>query len=372
MKTGALVLAGGAGERMRPGGGACKPLVQVRGASLLERNVWMLIGAGLREIWVACAAHHHEIRHEVERLARAARPRGIAIEVLVEDTPLGTIGAAGLLRGRVSRLLSVNADNVTALDLGELLASHVQREADLTLASHVHLERLPYGELCVDGERVLAYREKPARKIRVCSAVCVLGDAALAVLDGATGLDELTRRLVVTGHNVRAFDHESPWIDVNQPADIARAAALVAGAPERFECWAPAPDVEVAGAVVMSGDRLLLEQRTAPEQVWDTPGGKLEPGESAAAALVRELREELGVSVAPGPLHACFDTLEPDGRVVRHHVFAPEVRRAEVRACDGQTLEWFELAALPAERSIVVVRSLIGAGLGVAVGVGHP
>ena len=94
VKTGALVLAGGAGERMRPGGGPCKPLVQIRGASLLERNLWMLIGAGLREIWVACAAHHHELHHEALRLARAARPRGIAIEVLVEETPLCTIGAA--------------------------------------------------------------------------------------------------------------------------------------------------------------------------------------------------------------------------------------------------------------------------------------
>jgi NDP-mannose synthase len=161
MKPGALVLAGGAGERMRDSGGACQPLVQVRGVSLLERNVWRLIGAGLREIWVACAAHHHAIRREVERLARAARPRGIAIEVLVEDTPLGTIGAAGLLRGRVAQVLAVNADNVTALDLGALLASHVQSAADLTLASHVHVERLPYGELCVDGDRVLAIARSP-------------------------------------------------------------------------------------------------------------------------------------------------------------------------------------------------------------------
>jgi 8-oxo-dGTP diphosphatase len=193
--------------------------------------------------------------------------------------------------------------------------------------------------------------------------VGVLGEAALAVVEGALGLDELTRRLVVTGHNVRAFHHESPWIDVHQPADVARAAALVAGAPDRFECWSPAPDVERAGAIMMSGGRLLLEHRLAPHRVWDTPGGTLAPGESAAAALVRELREELGVNVAPGPRHACFDTLEPDGRIVRHHVFTPEVRRAEVRARDGQTLAWFELAALPAEHSSVVVRSLIGAGL---------
>jgi NDP-sugar pyrophosphorylase family protein len=361
MNAGALVLAGGAGSRMRVGGGPSKPLVEVRGASLLERNLCWLIGAGAREIWVACAAHDDGVRAEVDRLARAARHRGVAIEPLIEHQPLGTIGAAALLRGRVPRVLSVNVDNLTALDLREMVARHVESGADLTLASHVHVVRLPYGELRIDGDRVLAYREKPARETWVCSAVCVLEGEALAAIDGPIGLDELARRRIDAGRDVRAFAHAAPWIDINQPADIARAAALIGG-DERFERWARSPDVEVVGAIVMGRGKLLLEERTAPERTWDTPGGKLEPGESPAEALVRELREELGVAVEPGPVRACFDALEPGGRVVRHHVFTPELRRAEIRACEGQTLEWFALAALPAVRASVVMRSLIAAG----------
>jgi len=55
----------------------------------------------------------------------------------------------------------------------------------------------------------------------------------------------------------------------------------------------------VAGAVIREG-RVLLAQRTRPADLaglWELPGGKVEPGESAEAALVRELREELGVEV---------------------------------------------------------------------------
>ncbi|MGI5480913.1 (deoxy)nucleoside triphosphate pyrophosphohydrolase [Streptomyces lavendofoliae] len=60
--------------------------------------------------------------------------------------------------------------------------------------------------------------------------------------------------------------------------------------------------VVVAGAVFDEG-RLLAARRSAPPELagrWELPGGKLEPGETAPQALVRELREELGVETEPG------------------------------------------------------------------------
>ncbi|MEV4972646.1 (deoxy)nucleoside triphosphate pyrophosphohydrolase [Streptomyces scopuliridis] len=59
--------------------------------------------------------------------------------------------------------------------------------------------------------------------------------------------------------------------------------------------------VVVAGAVYDRG-RLLAARRSAPPDVagrWELPGGKLEPGETPEQALVRELREELGVETEP-------------------------------------------------------------------------
>ena len=54
------------------------------------------------------------------------------------------------------------------------------------------------------------------------------------------------------------------------------------------------------GAAIVREGRLLAARRTTPAGVagrWELPGGKVEPGESPGAALVREIAEELGCTV---------------------------------------------------------------------------
>lgn len=70
----------------------------------------------------------------------------------------------------------------------------------------------------------------------------------------------------------------------------------------------------VAAALVDEEGRVLLQQRPAGKALaglWEFPGGKLEPGETPEAALVRELHEELAITVAPDALEPAAFATEP-------------------------------------------------------------
>ena len=333
MTAGALIMAGGEGARMASVGVA-KPLVKLRGASLLERNLWAVLAAGIREVWIACRHDQAAILDEVARLATACDGRGVTLRPVVEAVPLGTIGAAAQLRGQVELLVTVNADNLTAISLGAMLARHARSGAALTLAAHDHVVRLPYGELVLASDRVLAYREKPEVHTCVASAICVLGPVALGAITGRTGLHELTARLVEAGARVLADRHAEPWIDINEPADLERAAQLVARDPDRFECWAAPPDLEVAGALVHDGG-LLLEHRA------DSPvghaGGKPSPANRRRA---RSPRARRGARARGGRARGAGAVRNARaGRArVPHTCVALEVARTRVRPREGQRL----------------------------------
>jgi 8-oxo-dGTP diphosphatase len=126
-----------------------------------------------------------------------------------------------------------------------------------------------------------------------------------------------------------------------------------------------APVLRVAAAVLIRDDgRVLLAQRlpgTPYPGYWEFPGGKLEGGESAHDALVRELDEELGISVTRAVPWLVQRYIYPHAHV-ELNFFRVFAWSGDPRGRDGQTLAWqtpgaFEVAPLlPA--NAVVLRSL--------------
>jgi 8-oxo-dGTP diphosphatase len=119
----------------------------------------------------------------------------------------------------------------------------------------------------------------------------------------------------------------------------------------------------VAVALINTEGRILLARRPEGKKMagmWEFPGGKIDPGETPEAALVRELREEIGIEVAPGDLapfvfasHAYenFHLLMP--------VFLCRRWHGKPTPREGQALAWVEPDRLveypmpPADRPLI-------------------
>ena len=100
----------------------------------------------------------------------------------------------------------------------------------------------------------------------------------------------------------------------------------------------------VAGALIDAHGRVLLQQRAAGRDMaglWEFPGGKVEPDERPEAALVRELKEELGIEIGEDRLEAAAFASAPLGE--RHLVlllYLCRVWSGEPRALDASALKW--------------------------------
>ncbi len=124
----------------------------------------------------------------------------------------------------------------------------------------------------------------------------------------------------------------------------------------------------VAGLILGEG-QVLITQRRADQALplqWEFPGGKVEPGEAPVAALVRELREEIGVEVAVGRIWDVLFHAYPAFDLVML-VYACRIVDGEPRAVEVADLRWLppgELPAwdiLPADRPLV--ERLVAEGL---------
>jgi 8-oxo-dGTP diphosphatase len=118
----------------------------------------------------------------------------------------------------------------------------------------------------------------------------------------------------------------------------------------------------VAGLIGENGKLLVCQRRRGDrfELMWEFPGGKLQTGETPAEALVRELREELGVDAVVGAeVFRARHRYAEMSEAIELIFFAVAAERAATRNIVFERMEWrtpetlSELNFLPADRELV-------------------
>ncbi len=98
----------------------------------------------------------------------------------------------------------------------------------------------------------------------------------------------------------------------------------------------------VAGLVFDADGRVLIAQRPTGKALagrWEFPGGKVAPGETAHAAIVRELREEIGIEAGDAERLMYYAAVYP-GRTIWLDVWVIRDWSGQPRGLDAQSLEW--------------------------------
>lgn len=123
------------------------------------------------------------------------------------------------------------------------------------------------------------------------------------------------------------------------------------------------PVIDVAAGIIWQENTFLVAQRTKSgpfENLWEFPGGKCETGENPEDCLIRELNEELGITVLQCSL---WQTIEHEYSELKYRVrlffFHVRAFSGETRAQENQVLRWvtpqeaLKLVFLPADQSIL-------------------
>lgn len=129
-----VIMAGGKGTRISGiASGIPKPMIDICGKPLLERQIDWLKAQGIRELTIIVG----HLGNKIREYFFDGRSFGVSINYVIEEVPLGTAGGLYHLKFEDNRpILLINGDIMIDINLKKLLEYHYKKHADITLLTH--------------------------------------------------------------------------------------------------------------------------------------------------------------------------------------------------------------------------------------------
>lgn len=215
----AVILAGGVGARLRPYTTVLpKPLMPVGNYPIAETLVRQLQHHGVREI-IFAVGYLHQL---IEAYFGDGTKWGVRIKYLHEDQPLGTAGPLAKISDFSEPLLVLNGDILTDLNFAELYQSHLDSNADISIASFDKPVKIDLGVLATDETGSLTdYIEKPEYCFKVSMGIYVFSPSVLSFIppDERFDFPDLVKKLLNLNRNIQTYPFRGLWLDIGRTED---------------------------------------------------------------------------------------------------------------------------------------------------------
>jgi dTDP-glucose pyrophosphorylase len=222
----AVIMAGGEGMRLRPiTENIPKPMVDIGGMPLLERQIERLAKAGLTRVYLSV----NYLSHIIAEYFGDGSKFGLEIRYLREKEKLGTGGALSLLPERPDGpIVVMNGDILTTSDFGSLNAFHINHAADVTVAAVDYHIQIPFGVINNQGPYVTGLAEKPSQRFLCNAGIYVVSPSALDLIPHGKpfNMTDLINACLSQNRAVSVFPVHEYWSDIGTPADLDKARNL--------------------------------------------------------------------------------------------------------------------------------------------------
>lgn len=222
----AVIMAGGEGTRLRPLTEKIpKPMVDISGLPLLERQIKRLAKTGLRRAYLSV----NYLGHIIEDHFGDGSEFGIEIRYLREKEKLGTAGALSLLPEVPSGpILVMNGDILTTSSFESLHAFHRSNDAHITVAAVDYRVDIPYGVIHSEGAFVQRIEEKPSQRFFCNAGIYAVSPQTLELVREAKqcNMTDVVETCLMRNLPVAVFPVHEYWSDIGTPDDLEKARAL--------------------------------------------------------------------------------------------------------------------------------------------------
>ncbi len=221
--TPVVLMAGGKGVRLYPlTADVPKPMLKIGDTPILEIIIRKLQAQGFREIYISV----NYLANLIEDHVKDGSWLGVKVTYLHEDQPLGTAGAMGQLRGKLTEpFVVMNSDLLTNVDLRQLVRFHKKAGAKATLGVREYQFQIPYGVVNIEGTEVESISEKPIHRSMVSAGIYTLDPWALELVPEGEYCDmpTLLDKMRLQGEKVAAFPIHESWLDIGRHDDLDQA-----------------------------------------------------------------------------------------------------------------------------------------------------